>query len=244
MSQLTIKSLCVFTLLATLAGAALDAVLNLDDTFLGEICDPGDVDIVQFEALGGSAARIHITATGNLLTRAILEDLTTNQILFDVTATGQRLFVSTIDLKSTGTYELRISSADGSTGLYELKTLGRISPSKTNFVDLQSVAGGGSGEVNFDALAGFRLSATIKPASSPARLDGATLDGPNGPISITPFMTSFPDLIRLQEVPLGITGLGSFTLRYDNVGATGEVKTHMRLQPTLDRKTVVEDDCN
>jgi len=244
MSQLTIKSLCVYLLVAVTAGAGLDAYLNLDDKFLGEICDPNDVDVVEFDALGGSAARFHITGAGNLRPQAMLVDESTGNVLFDIAATGQRLFVSAVDLPSTGRYVLSIASADGSTGDYELKTVGRTNPKKLNFVDTQNVASGGTGEVEFDALAGYRLSATFIPTGPGVRVDNARLDGPDGPVNLSGFITSFPDLIRIKELPLGITSLASFKLSVDNIGATGNVKTHVRLAPTLDRKTVVEDDCN
>ena len=54
MSQPRLPTLVIALALAVLGGTAVDAVLNLGDTFLGDICDPLDVDVLEFDAIGGT----------------------------------------------------------------------------------------------------------------------------------------------------------------------------------------------
>ena len=105
--------------------------------------------------------------------------------------------------------------------------------------------GGDTIEVSFDALAGYGLSASIAAATNGPRFANPSLEGPHGPVSLTSVTFQLPDLIRIDKLPLGLTAFGSFTLRADNVGGAGSVKTHVRLRPTEEPKTVIEpDDCN
>ena len=243
MRQLSSRSLILCTLALALGGSALDAYLNLGDNFLGEICDSSDVDVLHFDALAGSGTRIHVRATGaeTLHPRVVLTDLTSSQVLADVSSTGPRALISMKQLPNTGRYEIRISSTDGTVGTYDAGTVGRTAPDKLNFVDTQSIDAGEQVCVEFAALAGFELSAGMSPAGSAVRFANPVLLGPDGPI----LLTGFPDLVRVNQLPLGITTLTTFTLKADNIGGNGTVKTHVRLKETLDDATVVEDDdCN
>jgi hypothetical protein len=245
MSQPPIARLLVAIGLLVAGGSAVDAYLNLNDTFLGEICDPTEVDVLEFDALAGSGIVIRVLSTGmeTLHPRIVLTDQTTGNVLGDESGLF-RAIIEGVTLPTTGRYEIRVLSADGTVGTYGVVTTGRNAPDKVKFVVNETVAGGGIVEVTFDALAGFTFEGAIAAASPGPRFANPTLEGPHGPISLTGVLFQLPDLIRIDTLPLGITTLGSFTLRADNVGATGDVRTNVRLRSTLPRKTIVEeDDC-
>jgi len=247
MSPSSLRPLCLVLVLAVLGGSALDAVLNLGDTFSGEICDPSDVDVLHFDALAATACRVRVTATGPISLRPRLQliDLGTDQVLADVTAATIQADTLNLQLPSTGQYELRVSSADGSVGPYQLQSIGRYSLDKLNFFTRETVPAGGQSEVGFDALAGFQFFATIQPPNNSQAIPAnPVLEGPGGPIALTGFLFQPPNQLAIKGLPLGITSLQSFVLRADNIGGTGQLVTHIMLRPTLPAKNVQEsDDC-
>lgn len=246
MNQPTLVRLLVAVGLLVAGGSAVDAYLNLNDTFLGEICDATEVDVLQFDALENTGVRIRVlsTGTGTLNPRAVLTDLSTGAVLADVSG-GPRAVIEGITLPLTGRYQVDISSADGSVGTYSVTTMGRYPPNLLKFTDTQNVMGGSSFEVSFDALPGFGFGGSIAAGTAGPQFDNPSLVGPNGPIDLSGLVFQMPDLIRFDSLPLGLTALGTFTLKADNIGATGDVKTSVRLRQTLKRSTIVEDDdCN
>ncbi len=247
MSQPPLLRTLVVVALVVLGGSALDAVLNLNDRFRGEICDPNDVDVVEFDALVDETIRLRVVATvpETLRPRLILTRKSDGALVADVASGGPVTTIGPIVAPQSQGYRLQILSADGSVGTYVLITQGRIDPERLKFVDTQNVLGGESVEVTFDALNGFGFSGQFAAATPGPRFANPSLEGPNGPVDLSGFVTSLGDLLRIDTVPLGLTALGTFTLKADNVGGTGDVKTRVQLRPTIKPTVVVEDDdCN
>ena len=180
--------------------------------------------------------------------RLILVNRTDDSVLADVVPTNPSGIADTllVTLPDSGKYELRVSGENASTGMYRLQTTGRIPLESTNFFDTQTVLSGGQLEVPFEALNGYRFSATINPApSSQALPANPVVEGPGGPVPLTGFVFLKPDQIIIRKLPLGITSIQSFVLKADNVGGEGAFKTHVFLEPTIPKQTIEDDDdCN
>ena len=52
--------LLLIVLIGAGVGSAVDAVLNLGDTFFGEIDSPGDVDVLRFSAVAGTRVTVEL----------------------------------------------------------------------------------------------------------------------------------------------------------------------------------------
>jgi hypothetical protein len=242
-----IRTLVAAVLITVFGGSTLDAILNLGDSFEGEICKASEIDVVRFDALGLSLGKFRVIAEPpGLHPRIQVINLTTDRVIADMSSTGGQVEILNLLLPDSGSYELHVSSADGSTGPYKLMTDQRFGPENLKLSVTQTIAQSNKLSVRFKAQAGFMLDAEIRPVDgSTAIPKNATLLGPSGPVSLTGFVVPKGNSILIQGLPLGLTSLGSFTLLADNIGDSGLLKSMLRLTPTLKPQTIFEaDDCN
>ena len=247
MQSVKIRTLILATILGALGGSALDAILNLGDSFDGELCKPSQVDFVEFDALHGMLGSFLLdTGPGGFTPRMKIVDVSTGDTLLDTTGVGSTLQINEVVFPSSGKYQLRIASGDGGSGTYSLTTGKNIPLDLLRLLDTQQVATGRQFVERFQALAGWRMAVQIRPGeSSPAIPTNVTLTGPNGPIPLTGFVVPIPGGVSIPQFPLGLTSLGNFTLRVTNTGGTGDLKSVIRLQELIPPTTVVEqDDCS
>ncbi len=238
--------LLLAVLLMALGGSAIDAVLNLGDSFEGEICKANEVDVLRFDALQTTKLNLVLDAQPLFTPLVQVFDLSTGLTVGELSTTGPSIEMLTQNLPSTGAYEIRISSADGSTGTYSLSTDKRLPDRLVKISKLKPVEAGSVWSLRFDALAGFILNAEIRPGSgSDAIPANARMFGPGGPVSLTGFVLPQVNAIVIRDLPLGLTTLGAFTLVADNIGGPGSFKSFLNLKETTKPKSVSElDSCS
>ena len=231
--------------LAVLGGSALDAVLNLGDTFVGEICEPTEIDHVRYEAFAGTVVTLDLTAPAPFRPRFTVTNLSTGQIVGGGVVDGSGTAQAILGMPSTGLYDVRLTSSDGSIGEYTLVTDKRLPDRRMKIDKTVFVSGGEVLDSRFDALNGFLLNADIRAAAgSDAALANARVIGPAGPLSLTGFVIPVTNAVVIRNLPLGITTLSSFNIEVDNIGDDGLVLSKLRLVEGIPPATVFEeDDC-
>jgi len=232
-----VAPLFLFVLLAAGAGAALDALLNLGDTFRGAISHGDDVDVIEFDAVANTVLTVTAKADKKQLLLPSLEviDLTTDISLATEASGKKKTAVKKLILPSTGRYRVCISGHQATTGSYKVKTKGKITKAvKKTLAIEESVAADASFSIVFDASPAMKLSARI------GKNKKSDLEGPGeAPIFLTGFFSEKNDKIIIKNVEL--PELGTYTLTVDNAGAIGAMKGKLSLKPPKIPKSAVDE---
>ncbi|MFN0204799.1 MAG: S8 family serine peptidase [Planctomycetota bacterium] len=236
----------IFTNIVFARQSEPDAVINLGDSFKGRIAFSSDEDLLVFNALEGTQLGVSVAGTAPLFAELQILDLTTEASLdftgFVKGVGTKTVTISKFVLPTTGPYAIVISSFDGSTGPYTLKTTAKLPKTATSIkveapVDPQTPT-----VVLFDAFAGATLNGSLAPSTgSLAILEILGLGTPSGGTEdISPFVTIKGTKLTLKNVPVG--EFGQSALGFVNTGALGNVKATLTIkQPKFTKTTHVEE---
>jgi Tol biopolymer transport system component len=154
---------------------------------------------------------------------------------------GTKATIKKLPLPSTGDYELTIGPADASLGGYKLTTKGVVTKPLKSFKD-GTATEPGTGEVDFAALPGTKLTAKVKPAKGFVSVPGVPLlTGPDGPLDLTPVTTLTTGKVPTAKVaPFELPTLGeySFTVVAQTDGEVPPLVTTLKLSFAKVKKTI------
>jgi hypothetical protein len=241
---------------AVLLGTALDAVLNLGDSFKGNL-GVDDEDIVQFAGLKGEKIGVTVKADKGqgLLPAFRIVDLTTSlEVVFLTTSGKNKVSVKKIELPTTGLYQIHITSFEKTIGSYTLKTKGKLSKAVLRPSNSTAIGPKETQETPFDskgpaenAPEGSKDKFTLNGTIASTKKSGAipfnpTLSGPEegDPIELTGFITKSKKgkfTIKGLELP----ELGTYVLSVQNQGLSGVIKTKLKLKKPKVKKQTFEE---
>jgi Bacterial pre-peptidase C-terminal domain len=214
--------LIAFWFFAPPASAAVDLEVSLKTSSRGTISDPDEIETYRFEATAGTVLSVTVSGKGMDLEISLI-DPGSSAVPIDLASgfsdRGSKVSLKKYTLESTGTWILRISSAEA--GDYKLKLEGK--PAK-KIKDTYTVASSGSEALTVSAPAGSTVRLSARRASGSAAeprfgdFDGSdrTEDGKSSTKS---------HAVEVEDV----TG-GDLPLVLKNVGGTGgDIKVTVKI---------------
>ncbi len=247
MHQVKFTTIVAALFSAVLLGTAVDAILNLGDTFKGTILVE-DTDVVEFSAVAGQKLNVSVKADKGqgLLPQFRVVDLTTDEDVVALIASGKsKTSVKKVVLPSTGLYQIEVSGAEGTIGSYTMTTSTKIGKDVKSIVNEAGAGTGSTQETPFDANAQWTLDGTIAAGKkSDAVPFNPTIDGPltegGDPVELTGFITKKNDKFTIKD--LVIPALGSYVISVENQGLSGVIKTSLKLKPNKTQKQTITED--
>lgn len=174
------STLCALALFASpLQAQLVDQQLNPGDSFTAEIDSADDVDVVEFDSVAGAGLKITVgpVAKSGLLLHVELIDTSDDTVVAEGTATKKKLSL-TIDnadkgegLPSTGTYQIRVSGAEGTTGGFTLRFTEKLSKANRKLDETVEAAADADVSVGFAAAAGMEAAITVQRADKQSAAD-------------------------------------------------------------------------
>lgn len=225
----------------------VDAAILPGDLFQGEIDAADDLDVVSLDAVEGTVLKLQaLPAKGSaVLVTLRLVVPGTGQVLATASASKKKLSLTSPALPATGGYEIEITGTAGSTGSYLLR-YAEVLPAAAKVQQLAAEAGAGAEFVlDFDAVAGLELSASIQRGSPKSPADPAAptiLDPGDEPLPIPAGLlkeSKAGDRFTLKKLPLAASG--GFQLRVLNEGQAGPLKAKLQLKRGKPRKFVLDE---
>jgi Tol biopolymer transport system component len=225
--------------------SAQDAVMKIGDVFTGSIDTAFDTDVVHFPGMAGMLLTTTAKGSKGFHPTLTLTDLSSGQPVdltgFLVGVGGAKATIKKLPLPTTGDYELTIGPADASLGGYKLTTKGVVTKSLKSFKDGSSTEPG-TGEVDFAAMPGTKLTAKVKPAKGFESVPGVPLlTGPDGPIDLTSFTTLTSGKVptaKVAPVELPVMGDYTFTVVAQTDGDVPPLFTSLKLSFAKVKKTI------
>ena len=247
MQQAKLNSVLGFVLAAVLLGTAVDATLNLGDTFKGTI-DIADEDIVRFAGVAGEKIKVSVKATkSDLVPQIQVVDLTTMMDVVPVTNNSpkKKVSVKQIVLPTTGEYEIRVTgAAEGPIGAYTLKTGSKVGKDVTKPSSSDTVGAGETQETTFGGKAMWTLSGKITSSKKSTAVPGVpTIEMLSGitegdPMDLTGFFDKKGNFV-IEDLVL--PELGTYVVAVENEGMTDILETKLKLKKNkVKKKTVTE----
>jgi len=194
----------------------------LGNRFEGSFASGADVDEISFEAVEGMLASIDARRTAGSTQPEFSLTAPSGAAVYlaayvHVTSKGTK--ANQVPLPETGTYRVALSSANGESGPYRVRTKGEASSGLKKLATSGLVSPpGATAEVPFLAFAGGKLKAKILSGGSGLDPSVQLLGPGDTPISLEGFVVSKPFVsVALTGVPLPATG--PYALQV--TGATG-----------------------
>ena len=222
-------------------------VFRLNDRVTGSINYTGDVDSATFEGLKGTKVKLVLTALVGTPVRLVLTDpdgivLSDESWVAEVGGKKSKL-KEKLKLDKSGTYQIDLESADGTTGVWELKTKGSL-PKKAKSQAITKVKpdGGvtGSAAIEFSALDGATTTIDLNPKKFGGQDVVAALVGPLGGELFSG--SSNGDGPLIEDFPMPLTGTYTLTLSgFPTNKASANVEIDL-VQPKGDKETIVQID--
>jgi len=242
MQQAKISTVVVCLAVAVLLGTTVDALLNLGDTFKGEIL-VDDEDIVEFEGLAGERVTVSMKADKgqSLLPELAITDPDDAEIASDASGKNKST-IKKLELPATGIYQIHMTGAEATIGTYTTKTKGKLTKAIKSFKNDAGVGPEDSQDTSFDAKTGYLLNGTINGIKkSEAVPFNPMLMGPTDPVELTGFITkNKKGNFKIKDLVL--PELGTYTLSVENSGLSGIVKTKLKIKaPKVKKQTIVEE---
>ncbi len=244
MQQAKISTVVVCLAVAVLLGTTVDALLNLGDTFKGEIL-VDDEDIVEFEGLAGEKVTISMKADKkqSLLPELAITDPDDDEIASEASG-KKKTTIKKLELPATGVYQIHMTGAEATIGTYTTKTKGKLSKANKSFKNDSGVGPEETQDTSFDAKSGYLLNGTINGLKkSDAVPFNPTISGPEegDPVELTGFITkNKKGNFKIKDLVL--PELGTYTLSVENSGLSGIIKTSLKLKaPKMKKQTIVEE---
>jgi hypothetical protein len=241
-------SLAALTLLAAPAGAQLvDAQMKPGDQFTGDIEDAADIDLVEVETVAGTIFKIIVGPVkgSSLVPTVQLIDTSDDSVVATVSAKKKKAVLKTPAVATTGTYLIRITGTDGSTGGYLLKFTEKLAKTAKKVLLDAEVANGAPLVLTFDAAEGFELTATLSKKGGKSGADPAepALQDPNDIEQLIPDeklkVNKKGNKYTLKKVALGATG--TWTLSTENEGEDGTMRGKVSLRRSKPQKRKLEE---
>jgi hypothetical protein len=229
---------------------AVDAKIRLGDRFRGEVISNADVDVLRFEALGGTLLDVEVKASaGSTLLPALLVvdratglPLALEGHLFG--AGSSSLELEGLPLTATSSYELRFSGATGSRGAYEVKTAGAIDSSLLAFEEDAALDPAEPLRFELPLPKGARVTITAsRTDGSAAKPSFEGVDSPQGAIAIAKYHSTTKKSATLKNLPVKTTGEHVFTIGDRGAGG-GAIEITVKIAMKAGKKLHVEDEEN
>ncbi|RKY19306.1 MAG: hypothetical protein DRQ55_10960 [Planctomycetota bacterium] len=230
-----------FALPNALQAQLVVAEMNPGDSLTGEISSETDVDIVRIETVAGAGLTLSVAGKGkvNLLPVIELVDTSDDSVVAQITATKKKALLKLANadkgegLPSTGTYEVRISGADGTTGAYSFKFTEKLPKAVKKQDVTEELLNGAQMSVEFDAVAGFETSITAQLGKkSPADPDVPTLTDPDDADVEIPegSLKSNKKGNKHTLKKIALTKTGTHTVTVGNEGEDGGLRIKLTLK--------------
>ncbi|MCB9897302.1 MAG: hypothetical protein H6825_04800 [Planctomycetes bacterium] len=235
------SALALGVLLSSVARAdTVDAAVVLGDRFEGRMDGPVDVDVVRFEALAGERVTIKVSPGKKSPVRAAiaLRPLGGGTLVEVAPGKSKKTVLKAFELPSSDTYELLVWCPDADTGTYVVTTKGSL-PKATLRPAAAPAPGGPEGSllVEFDALPGMSLVASVRPGKKSDALPGVpALAGPAGDVGLDGFVTTKKSKLWIKKAPLDT--FGAYALVVPNAGDAGELLAKVSLKKAKHKKVV------
>lgn len=224
-------------LCATPCAAQLATDVGAGQAFAGRVAAGSEVDAWRFDGLAGATFSARVVAKGKtnaLRPDLALRDLTTGDLLpVELKGLGKRsVRVKSIELPSTGRYELAVTGLDASVGDYSAKSKLRVPKTLRRFDQTADVLAGETFDTAFEALPGSELKGRVQrlPKSAEGTPQVVALSGPLDSGPIDPFLTPKTSSVAFAGVPL--LELGAYAL---TAGFADEVAGTLRVRGTIRR---------
>lgn len=256
MQQVKISTVVAILVTGVLLGTAVDAMLNLGDTFKGDIVIGGE-DIVEFEGLAGDTVNVSVNAMkGESLLPNIEITAPDMSSVAELSTGKKKVSLKKVELPVTGVYQIHVTGIEGTIGAYTMKTSGKLSKGNKKKKNDSSVGNGEIQDTMFDAksavpdrknpeeLKSYELSGTIKSTKKSEAIPfNPTISGPSDeggdPVVLTGFIEKTKKgEFKIKKLPL--PDLGTYVLSVENAGLSGVINTNLSIKQPKLKKQVIE----
>ena len=264
MQQFKISTVVAILVTGVLLGTAVDALLNVGDTFNGDVL-MGETDIVEFEGLAGEKFTGNVKPQkGSTLFPNIKLIAPDMSVVAEAAATKKKVALKGIELPMTGVYQIEVGGENDTEGTYKLKTkskLGKTIKRRKNQTAVGNTkVDGDTQDTDFEAksevpdpkdpsgpMKAWLLNGKIQsPKKSEAVPFNPVVYGPSSdegekgdPLELTGFISKNKKG-AFQIKNLVLPDLGTYTLSVENTGISGVINTNLKIKPPKIKKQTID----
>jgi hypothetical protein len=257
MHHVKISTVFAILVIGVLLGTAVDGMLNVGDTFIGNITVM-DTDVVEFEGVAGEKITAKVKSSKGSLLLPLVKIIAPDMSVVAQNFTGNKnAALKKIELPVTGVYQIEVSGTNATIGSYKMTTKSKLSKAITKPKNNSAVGNGMKQDTPFDSksetknpadptgpLKTWLLSGTIKRAKkSDAVPFNPSITGPPGsegdPIELTGFITkNKKGVFKIKNLVL--PDMGTYMITVENSGLSGMINTNLRVKKPKLKKQKVE----
>jgi len=234
--------LAIAALLLLPATGSAQHVLELGQKAEGSV-GAGDTAVLEVTGIAGELLSVSVSPgkKSTLVPRFDLVDVANDAVVASSTPAGKGAKLTNVVLPVSGLYHIVISGASNTAGSWKAVTKGVHGKELTKPAASQVAGKPSSVRVEFDALAGTQLDATVKPAKGSAALPGdVTLTGPDGVIDLGAALSATGSSSKVKKFVL--PSFGSYVLEVLNAGDEGELSLATKLKVPKPAKIILVTD--